>query len=218
MMRDMKYTPHVPGVVLVPILAALIGCQQPKPISGQMQVQLPDEQAYLQFWSHALSAVRHFGYEIDRADPAAGVLVTRPVTSKQWFEFWRIDTLGSDQVAEASLHTIRRQIQVRIQRSGANSDEYAIGVQANVQRYSQTERQVTTASSAAQAFAGKLPLVEQPASPAEAEPHWVDLGRDPTLESAVLRQIGKYPGVKIVTPSENAEAGEPSTQPVGNGE
>jgi len=38
----------------------------------QVDVQVGDEEAYRQFWLHAIRAVRHFGYDLDRTDPARG--------------------------------------------------------------------------------------------------------------------------------------------------
>ncbi len=180
--------PHIAAAGLL-IVGWLVGCQAPQRSVGRNeQVALPDEAAYRQFWFHTIAAVRHFGYEMDRVDPAAGVITSKPLTSKQWFEFWRNDTLGLEQVLESSLQTIRRQVRVDVKTAPTNKHEYDVSVRVNVQRFSQTERQVTTSSSAGQAFS-KLPPVRPAATPAEAGPHWVDLGRDSKLEQAILRRI-----------------------------
>lgn len=218
MMQDMKPFPGTLGaaVLLVSgVLGGVLGCQAPRPISGDVQVRLANEDAYRQFWFHSISAVRHFGYELDRADPAAGIITSAPLTSKQWFEFWRNDTLGAGQVLEASLQTIRRQVRVEVQPVTGEKGEYQANVQVYVQRFSQLERQITTPSSAAQAF-GKLPTIQPAGSPAQAAPYWIDLGRDHILENAVLHRIGRYPDARIVaaTEKEAASASEPGTQPV----
>ena len=161
-----------------------------------------------------IRSVRHFGYDLDRVDPAAGVITTQPLTSKQWFEFWRNDTLAADQVTEASLHTIRRQIRLTVQPT-ANKSEYLVDAVVNIEREERPERQVTTASNALQAFSPKLPSQNQSASATEAGTYWADLGRDPVLEAALIKQVAGWPDAKIIVPSGNAVT--PETQPAEEG-
>lgn len=215
MMQDMKRSYHTLAMAVLTMLVLVAGCRGPQPIPCNVQVQLPDEEAYRQFWSHSVNSVRHFGYELDRVDPAAGVITSEPLTSKQWFEFWRNDTLGADQVGEASLHTMRRAVRVEVQPTLQDKNEYVVSVRVNVERISQIERQVTVTSAGAQTMTGKLPPVQQAGSPAEAQPHWVDLGRDRTLEAAILQQICHYPDARIIPVSDNqgATGTLPSTQP-----
>ncbi len=180
----------------------LAGCTAHRPLHTQVDVSLGDEEAYRQFWQHTIKSVRHFGYELDRVDPAAGVITSKPETSKQWFEFWRNDTLGAEQVAEASLHTIRRQIRLTVQPL-ASKNEYLVDAIVNIQREERPERQITTPSNVIQAFTPRLPTEEKTASAAEGRVYWADLGRDPELEAALLRQIARWPGAKVIIPSDN---------------
>ena len=204
------------GRLAVVILAglALAGCQSARPIHTQVDVQLADEEAYRQFWLHAIRSVRHFGYDLDRVDPAGGVIASRPLTSKQWFEFWRNDTLAADQVAAASLHTIRRQIRLTIQPT-ATKDEYLVDAVVNVEREERPERQVTTASNALQAFSPRLPTQNVPTSEAESGIYWASLGRDQVLEAALLKEVARWPDARIVIPSGNIAI--PETQPAEEG-
>jgi len=199
-------------LVLLALAGSLsAGCQTARPIQTQVDVQLGDEEAYRQFWLHAIRSVRHFGYDLDRADPAAGVITTHPVTSKQWFEFWRNDTLAADQVAQASVHTIRRHIRVTVQPTAGN--EYRVEAVVNVERQEVPEQQVTTASNAVQAFNPKTQGRYSASGMAEAGTYWEDLGRDPVLEAALLKQIARWPGAKVVIPAASAEApGTPANQ------
>lgn len=197
---------HAIGRLAVLALAGLLsaGCQTARPIHTQVDVRLDDEEAYRQFWLHVIRSVRHFGYDLDRADPAAGVITTHPVTSKQWFEFWRNDTLAADQVAQASLHTIRRHIRLTVQPTG--NGEYRVDAIVNVERQEGPEQQITTAVNALQAFNPKTRGRYPADVTGEAGTYWEDLGRDPVLEAALIKQIARWPGAKVVIPTPSAEA------------
>jgi hypothetical protein len=192
------------GRLLVVILAGLVlaGCRTPGPAASRVDVQLGDEETYRQFWLHAISSVRHFGYDLDRADPAAGVITSRPLTSKQWFEFWRNDTLAAGQVFEASLHTIRRQIRLTVQPT-PNKEEYLVSAVVDVERQERAERQVTTPANVMQAFNPKSTLTADSADGRSVL--WVNLGRDPVLEAALLKQVARWPGAKVVLATDETD-------------
>jgi hypothetical protein len=199
------------GRLLVVALAGFIlaGCRAPGPTTSRVEAQLADEDAYRHFWLHAIRSVRHFGYDLDRADPAAGVITSRPLTSKQWFEFWRNDTLAADQVLEASLQTVRRKINLTIQPT-PDKEEYLVSAVVNVERQDRSERSVTTPANVMQAFNPKSSWGAASTSGIT----WVDLGRDPVLEAAVLKQIALWPGARIVAAESTGPAG---TQPAEEG-
>jgi hypothetical protein len=47
---------------------------------------------------------------------------TEWLTGDSWFEFWRDDTVGDFQIAESSLHTIRRRVIIDIKAAGQGSE------------------------------------------------------------------------------------------------
>ncbi len=195
------------GRLLVVTLAGFVlaGCRSPGPLPSRVDVRLENEVAYRQFWFHAIRSVKHFGYDLDRADPAAGVIASKPLTSKQWFEFWRNDTLAADQVAEASLQTIRRQINLTVHPT-PNTGEYLVSAVVNVERQERPEQALTTPSNAVQAFNPRKTTSAQAAGI-----RWMVLGRDPVLEAAVLQQVAHWPGAKVIVVSEEATpASEPA--------
>lgn len=196
--------------LLVVALAGLVlaGCRATGPAASRVDVQLPDEQAYRQFWSHAITSVRHFGYDLDRADPAAGVITSHPLTSKQWFEFWRNDTIAASQVLEASIQTIRRQVRLNI-KPIPGKGEYLVSAVVNVQRQDRAEPQITTPSNVMQAFNPKSSM----AAALPGDIVWVDLGRDPVLEAALLERVARWPGARVVTAEEADSAATPPTEP-----
>src|SRR6266576_1615339 len=42
-------------------------------------------------WNACEAVARDFLFEVDRTDYRSGVLTTKPLTSRQWFEVWRRD-------------------------------------------------------------------------------------------------------------------------------
>ncbi|MFQ6048761.1 MAG: hypothetical protein ACE5K7_05295, partial [Phycisphaerae bacterium] len=165
----------------------LVGCQRPAVPGQPAAVELQGVQ-FEGLWQTALEVLRRYDFRPDRQDRRAGIITTHPTTSQQWFEFWRRDAIGPYQFAEASLHTIRRQVTVRIQRGGEPT-ACRLGVQVDTYRYSAPERQVTTASGALQIFGEKLPTAQGQLQPRAVGQHWVPLGRDPLLEAELVKRI-----------------------------
>jgi hypothetical protein len=97
-------------------------------------------------------------------------------------------------MAEASLQTVQRQATVRFIRG---EKDWRIEVQVDVLRLDMPESQVTTASSAIQAFSGTLPSNEgQAIKDPKARKTWVFLRRDGAMEERlldkILASVGRY--------------------------
>ncbi len=178
----------LPAVLLA--LAGLPGCMDPPSEYGPVQadVFVEDEYHFEELWDTTLRVLRQWNLEPDRQDPRAGVITTKPITSQQWFEFWRYDAIGPYQWAEASLHTIQRVAVVKIDRTEERG-RYRVTVKVEAFRHSSPERQVTTPSGALIMYSEKLPTEDgELLEPWEAV-HWVRLGRDPRMEGVLLRRI-----------------------------
>jgi len=202
----MNYRVLMPSLCMLSVSLCGPGCvSQTGP--GRLTVRLENRQEYLQFWRQCVDTVRSFGFRLDRVDPSAGVITTYPETSKQWFEFWRRDVQGADELLEASLHTVRRKLAVRVTPAG-EPHRYRVTAEATVERLSLPERQVTASSAALQAFGSRLPTAEGEIEGPQARGHWVLLGRDGRLERAVLGEIlRRWPGARTAAQS------QPATRP-----
>ena len=140
-------------------------------------------------WNAALAVLRRHDFTPDRQDRAQGVITTLPTTSMQWGEAWRRDVATEYDYAHASLHTTQRQVTVRF----VHGPQWTLQVQVDIYRLSADESQITTASSAMQAFSGVLPTTEGGNQFGSTEDkHWVPLGRDGALESRLLDSILAY--------------------------
>ena len=173
-----------------------MGCADPPSDYGPVQADViaDDPTAFEDLWETILRVLRRADLRPDRQDRREGIITTFPVTSQQWFEFWRNDAMGAYQWAESSMQTVQRQAVVRIRRL-PEPGRYRVTVKVDVFRFSTPERQVTTPSGALAMFSSRLPTEQgELAGPAEGA-HWVHLGRDPRMEGALLRRIlVHYPG------------------------
>ena len=189
----------------------IAGCHAPAQPTGPSEIALhvPD---YDEFFDASLSLLRRYDFPPDRVDRTRGLIVSHPTTSGQFFEWWRIDSRGSYQVAESSLHTMRRIVTVNIEPvtvstgipSGTGvppaepvpaiadaGDLYRIRVQVDKSRYTAPERQVTTTSGILVMYSGNVPTVEGERGPQSRFAAWVPLGRDPLLEQFLLERLAK---------------------------
>ncbi len=179
-------------------LAAMLsgGCFDPPAEYGPVQADVitSEETDFEAMWDTVLRVLQRYDFRPDRQDRREGVITTLPITSRQWFEFWRDDAIGLYQMTEASLHTIQRQAVIKIRRR-PEPGRYRVIVRVDVFRYSVPERQVTTPSGALAMFDAKMPS-EQGDLPGRGEAaHWVRVGRDPEMEGMLLRRIlSHYPG------------------------
>ena len=189
---------------------SLAGCHAPAVPDGptEMVLRVSDREAFI---DASLTLLRERDFPPERVDRSEGMIVTRPSTGQQWFEFWRHDSIGGYQLLESSVHTVRRVVTVDISSTDPenSSDELRVSVQVDKERYSAPERQVTTASGALAIYSERLPTTEGLMAARTEGEHWVPLGRDLPLESHLLAKIAEAsPAVAPV--SQATEPQEPA--------
>ena len=168
----------------------LIGCAEQRKV--RWEAIAVERASFDQVWDACLDSLEDRGLEVDREDRRFGLIVSEPTVGKQAFEFWRKDAVSSDDVMLSSLHTIRRVVAIQVTTQGPM--EFEVRVEAQAQRASIASDQL---DNAAEAFE----LVRQhgvPAAPSrrdyvrpQAEPVWVDVGREHALEQYILEDISR---------------------------
>lgn len=155
--------------------------------------QSPDFQ---QLFSASEETAREFLFRIDRIDFRFGLLTTRPLISKQWFEFWRPDVRTWDDLAESSLTTIRRTI--RFEFRHVNEGSYEVSPKVLVERQTWAESRITSAVVYRRVFQNEIDPQDRPRGTRESDVgvrlpnrYWTPIGRDPALETALVRSIEK---------------------------
>ena len=172
------------------VFAALLlitGCQAPAVPTAPTEtvLRIPDRDAFL---DTSLSVLRRYDLQPKYVDRAAGRIVTERTTSGQWFELWRADSRGAYQALESSLHTMGRIATVSVEPLDS-PEQCRVSVRVDKERYSATERQITTASGALGIYSERVPTTEGLRRAATARAHWVPLGRDALLETFLLARL-----------------------------
>ena len=218
--RNLHWTtlthPAVIGLgMLLALSAGTTGCQAPQPPTSPTEMVLHVVE-YERFLDDALSLLRSCDFAPDYVDRSRGRIITKPATSGQWFEFWRVDSQGDYQKLESSLHTMRRIVRVNVEPldapGSAPANErtatrqpvvdhtpgpYRIAVEVEKLRYSAPERQVTTASGALAIYNERLPTTEGLRGARNRQEAWGSLGRDGLLEAVLLKRLAGLPSADV---------------------
>ncbi len=127
-------------------------------------------------------------FAVSKFDAESGFIRTRPLSSAQFFEFWRKDTIGEFNQAEANAHSVRRTVDLTVGRQGG---QVCVECNAKVERLSLSNQEDTKGRTQKyDKFSGmrfstqKIELVAEQKS-------WLDLGRDARLETEILKRIEK---------------------------
>ena len=144
-------------------------------------------------WQCSQRELKDRGFRLDRVDLRAGVIQTYPRLSSQWFEVWARDVASWHDRAEASLHTIRRQANLKVEPITQTQSKYNLTCSVTVQRLStQSSRSRShQANEISTDTAAESPIWNSTNGNAEPEKVWINLGPDPALEIDILQSIKK---------------------------
>lgn len=174
--------------VLCATMVGCIGKKPANPATTQPVTAVPEERAEPDYWLRqpataevndrnfdalwraSEAAAKGYMFEIDLRDYRRGLIVTKPMTSKQWFEVWRKDTKGASNVAENSLGTLRRTVHFEFTK---NLDEtYTVAPKVVIERMSRVDPKYAA-------------VID------EARVYWYALRRDAELEGRLAESIRK---------------------------
>ena len=174
--------------ITILLTVMLVGCtEQRRP---RWQAIAVEQASFDDVWTVCLASLQDRGLSVDRQDRRFGLIVSEPVVGKQFFEFWRNDAVSSDDTLTSSLHTVRRIVSIHVVSQGPM--HFEVRVEAQAQRVSIPADQL---DNTAEAFE-MLRTHGVPAAPSrsdytrpQAEPIWVDIGREHALEQYILEDI-----------------------------
>ena len=152
---------------------------------------------YDKLWNLCQEIARERFFDLDQQDYREGILTTRAVISRQFFEPWRDDCGDSYEVLQSSLQTVRRTIHFEFSRMPGG---YAVTPKVVVERLPQLIERITSPSEAVHAFEGVAPLSKDPADLAarvaleDSTEHWYAIGRDVALEAELAKEIQQRVG------------------------
>lgn len=129
-------------------------------------------------------------FVINKADPKLSIITTKPLIGGQFFELWRKDNVGGYNRAMSSLHTIQRIVELGF---NENQGQVCIVCKVIIERLSIPEKRIDSAASTYSMFSSseesEQSLAINPEQ--EAQMEWLDIGRDPRLETVILDKIDK---------------------------
>jgi len=136
--------------------------------------------------SVARRVLEELRFEIEYPEASEGRIATRGLTGASWFEFWREDTLGTDQRIESSLHTTRRRVTVAITPMAAGSE---IFVQVTKERLTAPNQGPESIGEAYSLYDFQISKMYERDEIEITHYKWVDVGRDDLLEQEILARL-----------------------------
>lgn len=175
-------------VIISGMLVFQVGCSGPKQVnetSRPVKLMAADTRRAMEVSEDVL---RSMSFTIDKMDFEKGIIITKPLSGAQFFEFWRKDNTSSYASGEANLHSIRRWVVLEFVQQ---DQEVVASCKVPTQRLSIPESEMSGMSQAASMFTtsdSSLQKLQLNAEQAE-DMAWIDLGRDGGLENRVLEMI-----------------------------
>lgn len=133
----------------------------------------PEARHFQAVWAASIDTLRDYGFDIQRTDRRAGMIVTEPMVSAYPGELWRKDVTGPVQQAQSALHKIYRSAVVEIQ-PGQQEGTFQARTRVLAGRSEEPSPQVTHASQIAQVYTGTAPRIYE------------DLHLDPGADQALV--------------------------------
>jgi len=193
-------------VAMIAIGLAIPGCSSEPPATLEA-VAVPPETGKASYWLAKPAAASVFGdnydtlwiacqdvargelFELDRQDYREGILMTRPLISKQFFEFWRPDTGDAYGVLQNSLQATRRTIEFQFDKLPGG---YTVSPKVVVERFARQDKRVTTAALYQEAIDSPADTAHDKvagAQPGSQEQSWYAVGRDLEMEANLAKAI-----------------------------
>jgi len=140
-------------------------------------------------WDASAQVLRRDLFIIDRADDRQGVMVTRPMVSKQIFEPWRSDAGTFDEALQSTLQTVRRIVRIEVQRSDGGL--YTATPKVLVERLSLIGQRVTSVAESHNVFSpiGPESTYQTTAGTTVPVRYWYAIGRDQAMERQLANAI-----------------------------
>ncbi|MFP4105128.1 MAG: hypothetical protein ACLFVU_03465 [Phycisphaerae bacterium] len=190
----MKFSKSLFCMVLPLLLVACGEVKYTTPIE-EARPATAEERSFQRVWKSTIDVLKDKGFEIDRTDPREGVVTTLPMTSKQWFEFWRDENASRKDLLENSLHTIFRSAEVRLYKAD-EPGQYDLDVQVFVSRSNRQTLMVTSPSEGRELYSSGFQGVRSGrlvghvgVDAATARQGVVELGRDEGFEEMLRKEI-----------------------------
>lgn len=144
---------------------------------------------FQRLWDASAEVLRQDLFIVDRADERLGVIMTRPMVSKQIFEPWRNDAGTMYATLQSTLQTIRRTVRIEVRRTDGGL--FTAKPKVLVERLSLIQQRVTSVAESHNVFSPIGP--ETAFQTTEGTPipvrYWYAIGRDEAMERQLANAI-----------------------------
>lgn len=140
---------------IFPILFLTIltgGCPNYSTPPAVQKQQTVSQRNFAAVWEASRDVLREYGFALDREDRRAGIITTLPLTGKHWFEFWRKDAAGGYNLAEGTIQTIYRVVNISIVPADGEKNRFVATVDVQTYRSDKDVLQLTSTSEAYNLF------------------------------------------------------------------
>jgi hypothetical protein len=169
------------------LAAGLAGCGKPQMMQAQpVCLEAISQDKLMQIVDKTLFSMQ---FEIEKYDVENGLIRTRPLRGKQFFELWRSDNAGGFNTAESNLQSLQRTIELTFQ---PQQTGVCMQCQATTQRLSLPEEPIQGYYTGAGLYNKGSSQSRQQLdvdTNKQKEMKWVDLGRDAALEQKIIERI-----------------------------
>jgi hypothetical protein len=190
-------------LLAAPLLWAGCGGRNVSPASMRMACET--DTAVAAAMQAAQDVLTDMHFPIEKLDCQQGIIRTAPLRGAQFFEFWRRDNASAFDTAEANLQSIRRSVEIRVGKMGAEhgpqtadtpglqspKGDLRIDCDVQVQRLSLPENEIASISQAYRIHTrSDAAMLRLDVSPQQQEGMaWMDLGQDRRLATEILKRI-----------------------------
>ena len=131
--------------------------------------------------------LRQMHFTIEKADPEQAVVITKPLSGAQFFEFWRPDNRTARSSLLANIHTTRRTVRIGILEKNGQT---CIDCLATVQQLSLPQQRDISELSAFSWFSSGRAIDRLKLSDEQKRAMTrIDIGNDHALAEEILRRI-----------------------------
>jgi hypothetical protein len=174
-------------LLIMGVLAVLAGgCARVRMVQAQpVCIEAVSQDKLMQACEKMLVAMQ---FQIEKYDEERGVIRTRPLRGKQFFEFWRSDNANGFDSAESNLQSLQRTAELTFE---MQSSRVCVACVVDTQRLSLPEEPIQSYYYAAGIYTGSGTSRQrlEVKGDRREEMRWVDLGRDEALEQKMLTKI-----------------------------
>ncbi len=168
-----------------------VGCASQPEKAMEFERPLLIDTPFETAWLATKNELKARGFTIAHLNKRDGVIETYPLSSRQWFEFWRRDVVGENAIAEASMQNIRRKVVAQFF-IDSEDETLSLDCYAEVQRMvskPEAARLITRGEDMFASTSNRMPTLQSRFTKKKIPDEWMTLRRDYDLEVDIMEHL-----------------------------